>query len=510
MTDRSPLRWWQTRWFAVVAVLAAAIPLLWPALPPFTDLPGHVGRYRVMLDGGEGPLARFFLFEWRWTGNLGVDLIVAALGPVIGLEPAVKLAVLSIPMLTVAAILALSRELHGRVTPFALFALPLVYSFALHFGFINYTLSMALALSGVVVWLRLGRLGRIRQRALLAIPFSFLLWTTHIVGWGMMSTLILATALADRLSQGRGWSRAVPLAAMDCLPMAGPLLLVAAPLWSAAAGGGAPMGPFLDWRAKLVGLGMIARDRWLAVDLATILLPAGLIVAAGIGVGGRFERRGRWMTGAVLAVYIAMPFTLMGSAYADIRLAPYLMMVALLAIGPVPIGRPGIGALAAAAVAFAGLRLAATTTSLALIDRDWQRELAALDHVPDGARVMAMIGQHCADPWARTRLDHLPGMAMARRRAVTNNQWGMSGGALMAVRRSPSDYFDHDPSQFVLDTPCPGAGPLLTQAQSLARFPRERFTHLWMIRPHPLAPGATHRMRRIWTNGDSALFEIMR
>ncbi len=40
-------RWWQTRWFVLFAAIAAAIPLLWPDIPPQVDLPGQVRRGRI-------------------------------------------------------------------------------------------------------------------------------------------------------------------------------------------------------------------------------------------------------------------------------------------------------------------------------------------------------------------------------------------------------------------------------------------------------------------------------
>ena len=96
------LHWWQTRWFVVAAALAACVPLIWPDIPPIVDLPGHMGRYRVQLDRDLYPwFDDWFRFQWSLIGNLGVDLLIEPLAPLIGLEPAVKLIVMAIPLLTV-------------------------------------------------------------------------------------------------------------------------------------------------------------------------------------------------------------------------------------------------------------------------------------------------------------------------------------------------------------------------------------------------------------------------
>ena len=50
--------WWQTRGFIVAAMAAAIVPLLWPPIPPLTDLLGHIGSYRVQLDGAADPHLR--------------------------------------------------------------------------------------------------------------------------------------------------------------------------------------------------------------------------------------------------------------------------------------------------------------------------------------------------------------------------------------------------------------------------------------------------------------------
>src|SRR3954465_12427044 len=156
--DAGVRRWWESRVAVAMAIVAAAIPLVYPAIPPLVDLLGHMGRYRVELDLGHSPwLQRYFNFHWAAIGNLGVDLLVMGLGRIIGLEPAVKLIVLMIPPLTVAGFLWVAREVHGRIPPAAYFAIPFAFGHPFLFGFVNFALSMALAFLAFGLWLRLGR-----------------------------------------------------------------------------------------------------------------------------------------------------------------------------------------------------------------------------------------------------------------------------------------------------------------------------------------------------------------
>ena len=84
-----------------------------------------------------------------------------------------------------------------------------------------------------------------------------------------------------------------------------------------------------------------------------------------------------------------------------------------------------------------------------LYDRAYDQELAALDHVPHGARMVSFVGRPCVEPWAMSRLLHLPGMAIVRREAFSNDQWTMAGAQLLRVRYRPGWPFIRDPTQIV-------------------------------------------------------------
>ncbi|HEX8580363.1 MAG TPA: hypothetical protein VF655_12325, partial [Allosphingosinicella sp.] len=139
---RRPRDWWDHPAFVLGAVLACALPLLWPNIPPLVDLPGHMGRYHVQMRADGVPVLReFYDFQWALIGNLGVDLLVVPLSALIGLEPAVKLITILIPLFTASGFLWVAREVHGRVPPTAYFALPIVYCYPFNFGFINFAFS---------------------------------------------------------------------------------------------------------------------------------------------------------------------------------------------------------------------------------------------------------------------------------------------------------------------------------------------------------------------------------
>ena len=114
-----PLRgWWNSRWVLALVVALAALPLLSPITPPLTDLPEHMGRYRIELAApGSALRTLYFTFHWHFLANLGVDLLIVPMATLFGLELGLKLIVIAIPVLTASGLLWIAREAHGRVPP---------------------------------------------------------------------------------------------------------------------------------------------------------------------------------------------------------------------------------------------------------------------------------------------------------------------------------------------------------------------------------------------------------
>lgn len=499
-------RWWETRAFALALVLASALPLLWPDVPPLVDLPGHIGRYRVQLDIGSAPaLRQFYAFEWALIGNLGVDLLVELLAPLIGLEAAVKLIVLAIPPLTAGGLLWVAFEVHGRIPPTAIFALPFAYNFPFLFGFVNFALAMALALLAFAFWLRLARLGRVGLRAALFVPISAALWVVHVFGWGTLGVLAFSAELVRQFDGGRGLFAAGLRSAVHCLALTPPIALILA--WRSQAAG--VTADWFNWDRKLDWVTMVLRDRWEWLDMTALAIVGALLLWA------LFSRRMTYSRNlAATAVFLALVFVLLprilfGSAYADMRLAPYVFAIALVAIRLTPsAGARFTRALAVAGLAFFAVRTAASTASLWLYDRAYDRELAALEHVPYGARMVSFVGRPCREPWAMSRLLHLPGLAIARRHAFSNDQWAMAGAQLLQVRYWAGWPYIRDPMQVVTLRRCGGEiWPTIDRA--LATIPRGAFDYVWLIRPPPYDDRLAAGLRPVWRSGRSVLYRVV-
>jgi len=504
-SGHSARRWWERPSAAVAAVLLSIVPLLWPTLPPLADLPGHMGSFHLAL--AQSPaLERYFGFHWTLIGNLGVDLLMLPLGHWFGVELGTRIAIAVIPAITVAGMLWLAHEVHGRLPATAAFALPLAYCFPLQFGFVNYCLSAGLMLCGFALWLRLGRQRRPVLRAVAFAAIAIVVWVAHAVGWAMLCLLCGIAELQRRRAARATWPRALTQTFLAWLPLCSPLLLMAT---LAHHQSNSQVGAFFNVHNLAVWLVSMLRDRWKWFDVAsTALLFALVCVAATRRAGLRFAPVLAWSGLALFALFLVAPGTINGSDYVNTRLAPYALAVLLLAIDTRSTSAVLQRRLAWGAAAFLVLRMAGASASFALYDRDWTRNLAALDHIPRGSAVASFTPAPAgARTWYSTRQEHLCAMAIVRRDAFVNCEWDIDGLQLLQVKYAAAGHYSRDPSQMFY-RPSPQDPSATTLADRLQGFPRAAFDYLWLVgvpdEQRPRQPD----LQPVWSNDDSALYRI--
>ncbi|MDP8914660.1 MAG: hypothetical protein M3N39_13930, partial [Pseudomonadota bacterium] len=128
---------------------------------------------------------------------------------------------------------------------------------------------------------------------------------------------------------------------------------------------------------------------------------------------------------------------------------------------------------------------------------------------PRGARLVSMVGERCGNEWMMSRLHHLPGLAIVRKEAYSNEQWVMAGAQLLRVRYREAGFFQRDPSQIVTLRRCPREA-YRTINQNLAAVPRDAFDYVWLIGPPPYDQRLTEGLRPVWRSGRSVLFRVER
>ncbi len=487
----------QWRWIVALA-LVSALPFLFVAVPPLVDVPGHIGRFAVQLAPADSPVHRYFAFAWRPTLNLGSDLIVQALHPVLGPVAAMWLVCAAVPVLTVLGLLAVARRLNPQGAAALPWALILVYNDSFLWGFVNFALSAALALCGFALWMAWE--ARPRLRALCFALFTPALFVAHGEG-GALLVLWIAALEAERLGVRRP-----ALLARRLWPLGSAIVPVLL-----ARGGEVGGVTRWDWASKADALFNLVRDQNLAFDVAAALAMIAVLIVGRL-CGARLVRPGGWAVLGSFALFLLAPYQLSGTANVDARLLAHAMMLALVLQdwrGTGPRLRRGVRL---AGTALLILRFAVTTGSFVGYGRDYARQLAALDHIASGSRVLNLTLSDCgARGWRQPRTTHLAALATAERGAWVNVHWAVKAVHLLQVRYAPPG-FAMDPSQIVYADGCQGTTGTGNRRRGIAQvlpiLPLDQVDYLWLI-DVPLPTGQRDpRLVLIWRSGASTLYAI--
>lgn len=480
--------------------MAALLPFALVSLPSMTDLPGHIGRYHVMMDGGRSPwLNSYYAFEWRLVGNLGGDLVVRGLAPWLGVERAAWLMAASLAPLTLGGIAAMSRAAHGRIEPGAVLAGVFVLSNPLMFGFVNYVLGFAIGLYALAAWIGL-RERSVRLHLAVLTPLVFLTWLAHAMAWGALGLAVGGFELV------RWWRRRDARGLVDAgvrlLAFVPPVVLTAA--WRSGSEGVLFAYGTAVWKRKLMNWIVVLRGEAKWIDIATPVLVA-LTVAATLWKRAQAIDPRIVAGGGLLALAtMIMPMTLMGSWGADERLVPAAVIVLLLALRWTGSAKDAVRVVLLALALF-GVRTALIARDWQAADAKYQAALGALTRVPQGARIHALAFATCRPAWRSQAWFHLPSLAIARRDALVNSQWYLPGAAMLRVKGTGDIAWRYDPSQQVRVTDCDGRTSLAPLHERLARLDRSQWDYVWVL--------GTGGARNLWpghqpvyATADSALF----
>ncbi|KQN19564.1 hypothetical protein ASE86_14005 [Sphingomonas sp. Leaf33] len=479
----------------LAAMVLVTLPLVWPAIPPLNDLPGHIGRYHIAASIAQSPaLQRAWAHDWQLIGNLGVDLPVIALAPWLGVERAAKLVVLLIPAVFVAGLWAIGRSRGRPVPPLAGFACALAYSHAFTLGFVNFALAAALTFVALASWIALDR--RPWLRAILFVPVAWLLWIAHSSGWGMFGLMAWASGVMLGRERGLGWRSAVGHATLACLPLATPVLAMTGATGPAA-------DPLWVWSAKASAVASLVRDRWKWFDVASACVVMLLLWTA--------VRRRDWRwdpvvaaPGAILLLaFVALPHAALGGAYVDMRLLAPACALLLCAVR-IDDDRT-TRHIALGGVAFLAIRMVATTVSYLSLAQVWTETEAAIPAMPRGARVLSLIREPCASDWHSDRVGHLGGLAIARRDVFENGAWAIPGQQSLRLRGAADPVYRTDPSQLVYPAYCEHKPT--DRNTALRDFDRRYFTHVWLV---GLSGPVPADLRPVFRNARSTLYRVVR
>ena len=485
---------------AALLVVLTTLPVLFLHTPPFIDVLGHMGRYALQTDLPHEPyLQQFYRFDWHVIGNLGADLLVQVMHPLLGVIGATRLVVVLVPLLASAGILTLSQQVHGRITPFAVLALTLVYALPFTWGFLNFSLSMAAALLAFALWLRMEHVG---SRAQVFMVVSLGIWLCHTFGWAFLGILCTADSLAS------GWKARLALhrTLLATLRRGWPLLTPLAPmlLWRSTATGVGIAGWF-DWHQKFTWLISTQRLGW---EWADIPCATALLIAPAISVFVRQmsdDRRLALAAGISLAAFLLLPKQIFGSVFADMRLAPYVIIMALLALDDHRLHGRLRSTLMLLAMMFLVGRLALTGFVYHRREQILDSHLVALSVIPEHARLATLVEIPCQDEWALPWFSHIGSTAIVQRQAFANDQWANASMNPLQVHFPRAGGYATDDRQLFFPDRC-GMSPRL--AEALRAMPAHAFTHIWIVGVAPSTIPPRDGLALAWHSDDAAVFRV--
>ncbi len=520
MTHRTmtpdPLFW---RLLKALLAVACLVPFLLPSMLPLTDLPGHLARLHILLNSDHSKyLALYYEAQLRLVPNLGGDLLMLGLAEIVSLDTASRLTLAAAILGSAWGTLSISRQLHGTRQSLALLAFVFVFNWFLLWGFVNYLLGLGMALPMVALWLHHLK----DETDSLAPPkvwlhlvfavLAALLWVCHLVAFGIylifVGVLTLHAAWHSVAGSGRILDslRATLVRMLHCLPA---LALTA---WYLASGDGQSVTSWSTWSSKAVSL--ISPFR-LYNPVFDIGLAAGTCSVIGLGLATRrlkVHHGGLLVSVLIFIVYLAMPYTVSGSALADQRLTVPLVLSVVAALAWTeragPRLRAGVG-LGIALLAF--VRIGTLTRDWLQADRIYTEHLRALDQVPTGARIASFAVVPCAPSIPIATLANVQAYAVLKRDAFVNVLFDMPLYQVMRVRYNRDTQLYRNPSHLVypqecaLDLPTPYA----LEAR-LAYFPDQRFDYVWIVGTSLLRHTPRPNWVRVFRNPDSVLYRVMR
>jgi len=501
MTSEPARAWWQRRLFLAAIIILFALPLALAGFPPLIDLPAHMARYHIGASLADSrDLGRYFSFQWRFLPNLGVDILVIALAPLTGIEPAVRLIVTAIPALAAAGMIGVARVAHGQLPATAFFALPLAFAYPLVFGFVNSALAVALAFIVVAVWLRFERRNHNRAAAILATIAAPILLTAHITGFGVLGVAIFGATIGRAIEQRWPLRRTLTQLLLSCLPVIWPFIILL--FWST--GTAPPVSGWLDWHSRIAWLAGILRDNWAPLDIASAALVYAVMLLPLLRPRHFTYTPVLAMPGLILWILaLGLPTTLI-TQFASVRLIYVACAFTLLAVRP---KAPLPSWVAPAGLAFVALRLTSVLLSTIEADGRFEKQLEALDHIARGSRVIAFTAIDCERHWQPDRRAHIASMATVRRDAFVNDQFVTSEGQLLKIAES-QPVLKRWTEAIVFKTPCDRWSNRPALSEALTRLPWGNMDYLWLVDAPAASRPIDGRLRPIWQAGNSVLYRI--
>ena len=322
-----------------------ALPVAVVQVAPLLDYPNHLARIWLLAGGMDGPpLSAIYVTDWSGAStNIGVDLLAATLGRLIGGETLAGLLLASALILPPLGAALLNRAVfvgwHWWQVGFALLA----WNTTLLAGFLNFQVGLGLGLLAAAADPAIGRRARPLGGAVARVALGGALLVWHVFAAAFYGALIAGLAFGpDRAPFARAALRSAVAAGLALALPVGIFLLVA----PVVPGGYAPPEAFESWTAgytlrnklNVLRTAVLTYDQ--RVDVAFMLGLAVPIALAAIGWLVSAAPSLRAHAGLAIAALglaglaILVPATIGGTGFVDWRFPIMAALTGVAALRP--------------------------------------------------------------------------------------------------------------------------------------------------------------------------------
>jgi hypothetical protein len=144
-------------WWSVLAGACAVllVPLFLVDVPPLLDYPNHLARMYVLAFGAPDPiLSRMYEQHWAIIPNVAIDLVMPEMLKFLPIYVAGRVMLAATLLLPLAGVIVYHRAAFGVRSYWPLAAVLAAYNALFILGFMNFLLSLGMALLAAAGWLR--------------------------------------------------------------------------------------------------------------------------------------------------------------------------------------------------------------------------------------------------------------------------------------------------------------------------------------------------------------------
>lgn len=307
----------------VFALLAAAslLPVLLTPIPAMVDYPNHLARMYILSQNGTSDANPHYEVTWALYPNLAMDLLVPQMARLIGVENATRLFLLLSQLLIIGGTLALERVAKGRVQFAGFAALMFLYCLPFTWGFVNFEFALGITLWGIAAYLVVAERPWLARFVVNAVSVTAL-FAAHFFSLGVYGATLGFYELwrtFDRKLPYRDAALRLAILAIPLVALFGVMQLTAGSIGSE--------GTIWAFGFKPLWLFRIMNGYNLTVSAASALASMALLYFGAKRGFLKLEPAGIWLAIGFALLYLAIPSTLLGTSFVDLRVIPAAALI---------------------------------------------------------------------------------------------------------------------------------------------------------------------------------------